>query len=650
MDAPPDLPSDSLPRDSGALAALRRVWGYDAFRPGQDAAVAAVMDGRDVLAILPTGGGKSLVYQVPAVASRGLALVVSPLVALMHDQVEALRRRGVPAAMAHAGLSPREADQLWTDAEFGRYRVLYVTPERLGTELFAARAPRLPVTLLAVDEAHCISEWGHDFRPAYRALAGVRGLFAVPPPVVAVTATATPPVRRDIEEQLALADPLRVVQGFDRPEIVWSVHRVEDKAAQVRRILAAVPGAALVYAGTRRATEAWAAALRADGESAEPYHAGLDGATRRAVQGRWLDGATRVVVATSAFGMGIDKPDVRAVVHVALPPTLDAYYQEAGRAGRDGQRAFAALVVAPGDDRLPARLAEASHPTPEQVQAVYAAAGSLAQVAVGAVPDGPSRLDPGLVAEVAKVPPATVRAAVERLAAAGAWALRPDADGTAWLRVPASPAATVATSGAAAPFVRALVRHLPREAFGAWAAVRVSRLAARLSMPPARVADGLAYLAARGLVDVRAAGGAVVLEWTAPRGATAPTDARALRASRERALARLADVVGYATSLGCRRRYLRAYFGEASPARCGACDVCLGRTRSATVLPADEPDLVAILDAVRAGRPRAAWLPGTPDARRDALGDWLIGEGYLALTDPLADAYDLTPRGLDRLG
>ncbi len=635
---------------SDARETLRRVWGYDAFRPGQDAAVEAALAGRDVLAILPTGGGKSLVYQVPAVVRRGLALVVSPLVALMHDQVEALRRRGVPAAMAHAGLGARESDQLWTDAEFGRYRVVYVTPERLGSELFLARAARLPVTLLAVDEAHCISEWGHDFRPAYRALAGVRGLFPSPPPVVAVTATATPPVRRDIEEQLALRDPLRVVQGFDRPELVWSVHRTEDKAAQVRRILAAVNGPALVYAGTRRATEAWAARLSADGTTAEAYHAGLDGAARRDVQARWLGDQTRVVVATSAFGMGIDKPDVRAVVHVALPPTLDAYYQEAGRAGRDGQRAYAALVVTPGDDRLPTRLAQSSHPTPDEVRAVYAAAGSLAQVAVGAVPDGPSRLDPALVARVADVTVSTARAAVERLAAAGAWSLRPDAEGALWLRLPASPGATVATAGRAAPFVRALLRYVPREASGSWAVVRIPRLAERLGLPPARVADGLAFLAARGLVETRAADGMLVLEWTAPRAAAPPTDAGALRASRERALARLADVVSYASSLGCRRRYLRAYFGEAAPANCGACDVCRGRTRAATVVPADEPALVAILAAVAEGRPRDAWLPDTNATRRDALGDWLAREGYLTLSDPLADTYNLTPRGRERLG
>ncbi len=641
---PTDVP------DAAASDALRRVWGYDGFRPGQAEAIAAVQAGRDVLAVLPTGGGKSLVYQVPAVAGGGLALVVSPLIALMHDQVGALARRGVRAAMVHSGLSPRDADQLWTDAEFGKYRLVYVTPERLETDLFRARAPRLPVTLLAVDEAHCVSEWGHDFRPAYRRIGDARALFATRPALLAVTATATPPVRRDIVTQLGMEAPETIVQGFDRPNLVWSVHAVEDKAAQVRKVLDGVPGTALVYAGTRRGTEQWAERLRGWGVTAEAYHAGLDGAVRTAVQRRWLAGTTRVVAATSAFGMGIDKPDVRAVVHVALPPTLEAYYQEAGRAGRDGARAFAALVVSPGDDRLPRRLADSGHPTPEAVQAVYAAAGSVAQLAVGSRPDGGSTaLDVARVASVAGVSQATARAAIDRIADAGAWSVQPSTEGTVWLRIRATPGAVVAASGRAAPFVRALLRRLPREAFGDGAMVRVAALASALEMAPSRVLDGLAHLSARGLVETRAGDGALMLSWSEARGRTVAVDARALTASRERAASRLDDVVAYVESIGCRRRHLRAYFGEASPPRCGRCDVCLGRSRPITVLPADEPALDAILSAVADGRSRAEWLPGTPPRRRDALGDWLVHEGLLVVADPLADAYEVTPKGRARL-
>ena len=490
MPDPPDPPPD-------ALDALRRVWRYDAFRAGQAETIAAVLAGRDALAVLPTGGGKSLTYQVPAVvagARRAVVLVVSPLVALMRDQVDALARRGVPAAMAHSGMAYHEMDQLWTDAEFGKYRLVYVTPERLETDLFRARAARLPVALLAVDEAHCVSEWGHDFRPAYRRIADVRPLLTdtqgEPAPVLAVTATATPDVRRDVVEQLGLRDPQILVRGFDRPNLVWAVTHTPDKprrAADLLREALAGGGSALVYAGTRRGTDAWAERLGRAGIRAEAYHAGLPGPHRDAAQARWLAGETPVLAATSAFGMGIDKPDVRAVVHVALPPTLESYYQEAGRAGRDGAPAQAALLVAPDDDALPRRLAETSHPTPAQVQAVYAAAGSLAQIAVGAEPDGPVTLDARRVADVAGVPLPTARAAVEALAQAGAW----QASGaeTPLVRAAAGPLRRFAQDAppAVAGFVDALLRTLPAAAFAGWTPLPLDRVAERADLPPARV-------------------------------------------------------------------------------------------------------------------------------------------------------------------
>ena len=454
------------------LRTLNEIWGYPAFRPGQDAAVAAVLAGRDTLAVLPTGGGKSLVYQVPPVSRRGLALVISPLVALMQDQVDALARRGVRAAALHSGLSRRQADQVWTDAEHGLYRLVYLTPERLQTELFAARAPRLDVTLLAIDEAHCISEWGHDFRPAYRQIAAARPLMTTaegdPVPVVAVTATATPEVRRDILDQLALRDPTVIVRGFDRPNLVWSVHHVQDPVRQALDVFRAVPGAGLVYAGTRRGTEAVAGRLRRESISAEPYHAGLDRALRDATQRRWLAGETRVVAATSAFGMGIDKADVRAVVHTALPPTLEAYYQEAGRAGRDGDRSYAVLAVGPDAESLPRDFADRGHPTPADVQAVYAAAGSLGQVALGSEPAGLVTLDLTTLASVAGRPVGIVRAAVDRLAADGAWSVVRPRPGEVRVRLPRGRDGlmrAVESEGLAVQtFADALVRRLPAEA------------------------------------------------------------------------------------------------------------------------------------------------------------------------------------------
>ena len=646
------MPADAPP---AAIDALRRVWGYDAFRPGQAEAVAAVLDGRDVLAVLPTGGGKSLIYQAPTVAVSGLALVVSPLVALMQDQVDALGRRGVSAASAHAGLSRRAQDQLWTDAEFGRYRVLYVTPERLQTDLFRARAPRLPVTLLAVDEAHCISEWGHDFRPAYREIAAARSLLSggagEPVPVVAVTATATPDVRRDIVAQLALVDPLQIVRGFDRPNLVWSVHPVENKERQVADVFGAVAGSGLVYAGTRRGTETWAGRLRRLGISSEPYHAGLDAAVRREVQNRWLAGETRVIAATSAFGMGIDKPDVRAVVHVALPPTLEAYYQEAGRGGRDGQRAYAALVLGPDDDRTPRSMIEASHPTAAEVQAVYAAAGSLGQVAFGSQPERPVPLSLARLAVLADVSERVARVAVDRIAATGAWALPRMSNGSVLIRAesPARLAAERAAGGEGlASFLDGLRRALPPRAYGGWEAVSLSALAGALGWPERRVRDGLDYLARRQALEVVDPSDGLVVEWTRPRSQQLPVDAADLERSRRHALRRLEDVVAYAQSIACRRQYLLAYFGEPAPARCGRCDVCLGRHRPDVVTPADEALLQRALGHAERGDPFASWLAdaGVSPRRRNGLVDWLASEGMVRLVDPIAETFEITPKGL----
>ena len=641
------------PPPDAALRALRDVWGYDAFRPGQAEAVGAAMAGRDVLGVLPTGGGKSLVYQVPPVATRGLALVVSPLIALMTDQVDALARRGVRAAALHGGLSRRGADQLWTDAEHGLYRLVYLTPERLQTDLFAARAPRLDVDLLAVDEAHCISEWGHDFRPAYRRIAAARPLVTTasgePAPVVAVTATATPEVRRDIVQQLDLHDPEVVVRGFDRPNLVWSVHHVQDPVRQAAEVFRAVPGAGLVYAGTRRATETVARRLVAEGVRAEAYHAGLDRDLRDAVQRRWLGGETRVIAATSAFGMGIDKPDVRAVVHTAMPPTVEAYYQEAGRAGRDGEKSYAVLALGPDADAVPRDWAERGHPTPADVQAVYQAVGSLAQIAVGSEPEAPVSVAWERVAEVSERPLSLIRSAVDRIAEAGAWDVLRPVEGRLTIRLPHGRdglrRAAEGERSAVRQFVDDLSRRLPAEAAGDGAQVRLGGLAETLGLPVERLEAGLDYLAARRIIEVSGRSDGLTVRWRGPRAGRVSVDATALDRARSRARSNLDAVVRYAESVGCRRQHLLAYFGEAAPARCGRCDVCLGRHRPDAVTPDDEPHLRALLDAAARGEP----LEGA--TRRDrALADWLVAEGLLRLDDPLVGRFVLTPAGQRKVG
>ncbi len=354
-------------------AALRRRFGHDDFRAGQEDVVRAALAGRDLLAVMPTGSGKSLGYQLPAMLLDGPTLVVSPLIALMKDQVDELVRKGIPAAALHSLASPAERQAAESAMREGRLRLLYVAPERFASERFRRLLAQVPLARFAVDEAHCVSEWGHDFRPDYLALAeaarSCRRADGSPgrPPILAFTATATPEVRQDIVRLLGLEDPEVFVAGFDRPNLFLDVRRVSGEIEK-RAILPELvgPRRALVYAATRKSAARAAEALRQAGLAADAYHAGMEESERTRVQDRFADGTLRVVCATNAFGMGIDRPDVEAVVHFEIPGSLEAYYQEIGRGGRDGRRADATLLwnyvdvrtreflIAPADDSGPA--------------------------------------------------------------------------------------------------------------------------------------------------------------------------------------------------------------------------------------------------------------------------------------------------------
>lgn len=365
-----------------SLEILKKYWGYDTFRPLQEDIINSILDGKDTLALLPTGGGKSICYQVPTLAKDGLCLVVSPLIALMKDQVEQLQRRGITAEALISGQSNDFVEQTLLAASKKELKFLYLSPERLETALFKAYLSILPITVLAVDEAHCISQWGYDFRPPYLRIALLRNNLPHVP-FVALTASATPIVQADICEKLQFVKPNIFLQSFARPNLQYIVRKPESKMEALTQIVQKVSGTSIVYACNRRRTKEIAMALQQQGILADYYHAGLSAKERSDKQEKWINNVICCMVCTSAFGMGIDKPDVKLVVHIDTPDGLESYYQEAGRAGRDGNIAYAVLLYRNEDIQALEELPNQKFPSINNIRKVYQALGNHLQIAVG---------------------------------------------------------------------------------------------------------------------------------------------------------------------------------------------------------------------------------------------------------------------------
>ena len=369
-------------RETLLHSTLEKFWGYKEFRPGQEQIIHSIMSGCDTLALMPTGGGKSLTYQVPTLAQEGLCIIITPLIALMKDQVDRLKRLGIPAVAIHSGLSFKQIDIALDNCVYGDVKFLYVAPERLATEAFRLRVQRMNVSLLAVDEAHCISQWGYDFRPSYLRIAEIRKLIP-DTPVLALTASATDLVAKDIMSHLGFEKPNIIRSSFARPNLSYAVRHTDDKNEQLLRIINNVQGSGIVYMRSREGCEQLCELLRNQGISASYYHAGLPHAERAMRQEEWTSGKTRIMVATNAFGMGIDKADVRVVVHYTMSDSLESYYQEAGRAGRDGKRSYAVLLVASDDKSKITKRFEQEFPSLETIKSVYEKVCDFVQMAVG---------------------------------------------------------------------------------------------------------------------------------------------------------------------------------------------------------------------------------------------------------------------------
>lgn len=361
---------------------LQDYWGYNQFRPLQLDIIESIGSGHDTLGLMPTGGGKSLTFQVPAMAMEGICIVITPLIALMKDQVQALQKRGIKAQAIHSGLSAKEINIILENSIYGNFKFLYLSPERLGTEIFLTKLPLLNISFIAVDEAHCISQWGYDFRPAYVKIAEVRTLIP-DKPILALTATATKEVVVDIQKQLQFKDGKVFAKSFERSNVSYVVRQCDVKEDQILKIITALPGSGIIYTRNRKKCKEISELLNANNITADFYHAGLPDLIKDEKQKAWMKGENRVIVATNAFGMGIDKADVRFVIHADVPESPEAYFQEAGRAGRDEKRAFAILLWSPDDKGKISRRIATTFPEKEEIKRTYTALGNYFQLPIG---------------------------------------------------------------------------------------------------------------------------------------------------------------------------------------------------------------------------------------------------------------------------
>ena len=566
---------------------LKKHWGYDTFRPGQDTAIMSVLKGTDTLVLFPTGGGKSLCYQVPALVLDGLTLVISPLVALMEDQVAQLRRFGVPAEYINSTISRREVEQRVINARNGMYKMLYVAPERLHTPLFQHELSDLNVELVAVDEAHCISEWGHEFRPSYRQIRDWIEASGIQPRWLALTATATPRVRDDIVASLKFKDPVVVTKTFERSNLKWWVISTHQKKSKLQQLLSRTDGSGLVYAGTRRECEQLASSISESGLRAEAYHAGLTAESRRKIQSEWIADTVPLVVATNAFGMGIDKPDCRYVIHWSVPGSIEAYYQEAGRAGRDGLPSFPVLLYSQSDmDRLRKQI-DQSHPNQEILHRVYSALCDSLDLALGTKHDTARLVDPESISKRSGVPAKMVTHVLRALDRFGAIVMTddyPPSIGVQFLsdlEVVCRP--TQGRNRAKDDFGDKLARLFSSESLVDLVYITNETVTQRLGMSLNAIIKGLEVFRLDGLLNYEIRSGKPLVELVEPRQAKVPVGKEAVDMYRKQLMAKLDFMEGYALTTQCRSAYLRRYFGETSvPEHCGNCDVCLSQRPSPT--------------------------------------------------------------------
>ncbi len=562
---------------------LVKYWGYSSFRPMQEDIIQSVLDGRDTLALLPTGGGKSICFQVPALAMEGICVVISPLIALMKDQVENLKDRGIKAAAVHSGMHPREIDIAINNSVFGDLKFLYVSPERLKSPSFRQNLSSMNVCLLAVDEAHCISQWGYDFRPPYLNIAEIRPLIN-DAPVLALTATATNEVIVDIQEKLEFKEKNVLRKSFERKNLSYVVFHEEDKGGRLLKIVGNVKGSGIVYVRNRRKCREVSDFLNNNGIKATFYHAGLEARTREYRQDEWMKDKKQVIVATNAFGMGIDKPSVRFVVHFDLPDSTEAYFQEAGRAGRDGKRAYAVQLYEEADIRNAKQNLAISFPEAEVIRSIYNAIGNYYQIPLGGGKDLQFDFDLQDFSTRYRMNTANVFSALKILEKEGYILLGSELENPSKIMfsIEHNELYTFQVENPGYdPFIKLLLRSYGG-IFTEFVRINEKELAKRADTTDEKIRSALTKMQKMGLLIYIPATSSPQLLMISDR-----IDSKAMNLSGENyskrkkaALKRMQSVLDYIQSSNhCRSQMLLKYFGETGAQRCGLCDVCLDRNK-----------------------------------------------------------------------
>lgn len=620
---------------------LKQYWGYDSFRGIQEEIINSISENKDTLGLMPTGGGKSITFQVPALTKDGLCLVITPLIALMKDQVQNLRKRGIKALSIYSGMSRQDIITTLENCIFGNYKFLYISPERLDTEIFRTKLRKMKVSMITVDESHCISQWGYDFRPAYLKIAEIRELLP-DVPILALTATATPEVVKDIQARLHFRRENVFRMSFERSNLAYIVRKTDNKTGELLHILRSMPGSAIVYVRNRRRTKEITELLNNEDITADFYHAGLDDATKDIRQHRWQSGGSRVMVATNAFGMGIDKPDVRIVIHMDLPDSIEAYFQEAGRAGRDGQKAYAVILYAKADKTTLHKRIPDTFPEKEYIKDVYEHLQYYYQMAMGDGLDCVREFNIEDFCRKFKYFPVPVDSALKILTQAGYLEYTGEQDNTSRLlfTIRRDELYRLREMGDDMDKLIQTVLRSYTGVFTDYTYINEDSLAIRTGLTRRQIYEQLVHLAKLRIVSYIPRKKTPYIIYTRER-----IEAQLIHISPEiyeerkaRYETRINAMLEYVTNdTLCRSRMLLDYFGEKNEHNCGQCDTCIGlRKQTATCQP-DREELYEKIHEILSGAPQTPaglleQLPIEKELLTEALHR-LLDEGKIIVVD-----------------